>query len=198
MSTKACARPGCGQPGKSQCSACGEVVYCSKECQKQHWSAHKTLCQRVQLEGFKSFEDLSVKQLKTVFTNKVEKSYKKREDKLLRKLDKMVEKPELVKYVSEYVEFSEVASLLSTPKTASQDKYAQANNHKGKTIKFDGQQVKPSANQMKEQANMMRNNPDLVRKANAAFANYTDQQIRQLADELDQVPIVKGGIDLYN
>lgn len=186
MASKTCSRPGCDQPGKSQCSACGEVTYCSKECQKQHWPTHKLTCQKVQLESLKSFEDLSIKQLKTIFTNKVHKAHKKKEDKLLRKMDKMVEKPELIKFISEFVELSEVPALLVTPKP--EEKYAHlANKYKSKSIKFDGQQAKPSASQMKEQANMMRSNPDLVRKANPAFANYSDQQIRQLADELDQV-----------
>lgn len=147
---------------------------------------HKAACQKSMTEGFKSFEDLTIKQLKTVFSNKVHKSYKKKEDKLMRKMEKIVEKAELIKFISEYVEFSEVSSLLITPKT--DDKYAHvANKYKSKSIKFDGSQAKPSAGQMKEQANMMRSNPDLVRKANPAFANYTDQQIRQLADELDQM-----------
>jgi hypothetical protein len=100
-------------------------------------------------------------------------------------LEKVVEKPELIKFISEFVEFSEVPDLLVSPKA--EDKFAHvANKYKSKSIKFDGQ-AKPSANQMKEQANMMRSNPDLVRKANPAFANYSDQQIRQLADELDQM-----------
>jgi hypothetical protein len=46
--------PGCGQvegedevgAGKfKKCTACKTVVYCSKECQKKDWKAHKAVCQ---------------------------------------------------------------------------------------------------------------------------------------------------------
>jgi hypothetical protein len=40
-------RPECGQckkPAKNDCSGCRKIKYCSRECQTQHWSAHKAAC----------------------------------------------------------------------------------------------------------------------------------------------------------
>lgn len=34
----------CPRPATAACSRCGLVAYCSKECQKQHWAAHKLDC----------------------------------------------------------------------------------------------------------------------------------------------------------
>jgi tetratricopeptide (TPR) repeat protein len=39
-----CARPGCVQSGKHGCSACFIEAYCSGECQKADWKAHKLIC----------------------------------------------------------------------------------------------------------------------------------------------------------
>jgi len=37
---------------------------------------------------------------------------------------------------------------------------------------------------------MMRNNPSLVRQSNPAFKNMTDEQIRQYADQMEQVGVL--------
>src|SRR4051812_12631221 len=49
---------GCGNDGSLKCSGCdeaprypgepGKTQYCSRECQKKNWKAHKILCQRLQ------------------------------------------------------------------------------------------------------------------------------------------------------
>jgi hypothetical protein len=39
-----CACPGCPNGGRSMCSACKSIEYCSRACQKLHWAAHKTAC----------------------------------------------------------------------------------------------------------------------------------------------------------
>lgn len=42
-----CSNPECSQAEKgslSECSACHQTRYCSKDCQKAHWSAHKESC----------------------------------------------------------------------------------------------------------------------------------------------------------
>ena len=39
-----CACPGCPNGGRTRCSACKSVEYCSRACQKLHWAAHKAAC----------------------------------------------------------------------------------------------------------------------------------------------------------
>uniref|UniRef100_A0A7S4UDL7 MYND-type domain-containing protein n=1 Tax=Paramoeba aestuarina TaxID=180227 RepID=A0A7S4UDL7_9EUKA len=34
----------CGAPAKFKCSRCQSVRYCSQECQKSNWKAHKKVC----------------------------------------------------------------------------------------------------------------------------------------------------------
>ncbi|CAG0888913.1 unnamed protein product [Cyprideis torosa] len=36
--------PVCPAPAKSVCAACGDIAYCSREHQKQHWKNHKPIC----------------------------------------------------------------------------------------------------------------------------------------------------------
>jgi hypothetical protein len=36
----------CGQPAKQFCGRCKKQGYCSKDCQKAHWPAHKTECRK--------------------------------------------------------------------------------------------------------------------------------------------------------
>jgi hypothetical protein len=40
-----CARPGCIEKGILRCSVCLREPYCSLECQKKDWKAHKTICE---------------------------------------------------------------------------------------------------------------------------------------------------------
>jgi hypothetical protein len=42
------ARSGCDQIGTKGCSACLKEVYCSGECQKDDWKAHKMMCKLIQ------------------------------------------------------------------------------------------------------------------------------------------------------
>lgn len=40
---------GCGQCGKlstKRCAACGSIFYCSRECQRAHYEAHKSACKK--------------------------------------------------------------------------------------------------------------------------------------------------------
>ena len=41
-SDKSCAA--CGAAALMRCSACKAEGYCSRECQREHWKAHKAFC----------------------------------------------------------------------------------------------------------------------------------------------------------
>jgi len=45
-----CSSSGCNKLGTHQCGRCRNVSYCSTECQKAHYSAHKTNCYKVNLD----------------------------------------------------------------------------------------------------------------------------------------------------
>ena len=47
------------------CTSCKTVYYCSKTCQENHWSQHKSICQSVKiLEGNTSKHEISIDELK--------------------------------------------------------------------------------------------------------------------------------------
>ena len=48
---RVCAAPSCGVTrGLKRCGGCGTVRYCSPECSRAHWRAHKAECRRLQAE----------------------------------------------------------------------------------------------------------------------------------------------------
>ncbi|KAF6233364.1 hypothetical protein HO173_008296 [Letharia columbiana] len=39
-----CSNPSCSEPGSRKCGRCKSANYCSQDCQKIHWGAHKGAC----------------------------------------------------------------------------------------------------------------------------------------------------------
>ena len=194
-----CAKKGCDNVGKHLCSGCGEEIYCSKECQKAHWADHKASCKSaVKPESaalLKSLDSLSIKQLKNVMKAKAATFDSKKKSIVLTKLDSIVEKPNLVKFVQEHVNISEVEGLLTVEST-SVSSSSSSTKSKSRPVNAAAaaaaaanavNPAMPSPSQLRQQAKMMREQPNAVRKANAMFANMTDAQIRQYADQIEQV-----------
>jgi len=196
-----CANKDCVNIGKHLCSGCGEESYCSKECQKAHWAAHKSSCHSaVKPEAaifLKSFDELSIKQLKNIMKAKAATFEGKKKSIVLTKLENMVEKPALVKLVQEHVETHEVEGLLSasTNTTTSSSSSASDSSSSSKrkssssssnTNSAAGQQM-PTPQQLKQQAKMMKEQPDMVRRANPMFAKMTNAQIIQYAEQMETV-----------
>lgn len=46
-SSSYCSKPGCSNEAPLRCSGCKKAHYCSKECQKEAWKAHKIACAHV-------------------------------------------------------------------------------------------------------------------------------------------------------
>lgn len=133
----------------------------------------------------KSFDALSVKQLKNVMKAKAAQFDKKKRDAVLEKLDSIVEKANLVKLVKEHVKPAEVESLLSSSPTAATPTSSSAKK-RAPAQKYDFKTPTPTPAQMREQAAWIRKNPHLLRQSQAAFANLSDAQIMQYADQLEQ------------
>lgn len=195
-----CANPSCQNIGKHLCKGCGEELYCSKECQKTHWPAHKLACKTaVKPEStpfMRSFDELSIKQLKNVMKAKASTMDAKKRTAILDRLETLIEKPSLVRLVKEHVALAEVEMLLSSPigtataapapPTSSSRKRGQVQQQQQQQPTFTKASGTPTPAQMREQAAFIRKNPDLLRRAQPAFANLTDEQVRQYADQLEQ------------
>lgn len=41
-----CGNPTCAQTSKLKCTGCSKISYCSGECQRIHWSSHKSMCKK--------------------------------------------------------------------------------------------------------------------------------------------------------
>ena len=46
--------PMCKKVAENKCTACKEVFYCSRECQKKHWKTHKIECKSLPYKVIKS------------------------------------------------------------------------------------------------------------------------------------------------
>ncbi len=169
-----CANGTCGNPGKHLCSGCGEELYCTKDCQKAHWPAHKLACKmavKPEAAAFlKSFDALSIKQLKNLLTAKAATMDPKPKYTLLGKLERVAEKPELVKLANENVSTNEVEFLLAgtskpAPALAASSSGVKANQRNVRNGKYVMQEAPPGTvptpEQMRQQAAMMRKDPGL-------------------------------------
>lgn len=43
-SSSRCGNPACAQTSKLKCTGCSKISYCSGDCQRIHWSSHKSMC----------------------------------------------------------------------------------------------------------------------------------------------------------
>ena len=107
-------------------------------------------------------------------------------------MENIVEKPSLVKFVSQHVKISEVETLLAVPESSSKSsspkpKVAKPAAPKPTVPQIPPNTPMPSPEQLRQQAEMMRRNPDAVRRSTPAFAKLTDAQIREYADQMELV-----------
>jgi hypothetical protein len=162
-------------------------------------ATHKQLCQlAVKPEAtavLSNFESLSIKQLKNILKAKAASYDNKKKNAILNKMDTIAEKPALEKLVADHVKPSEVEALLSNSSKATAQvgsSSSAAGKNKNTTTSTSSKrnapaQPTPSPDQLRQQAKMMRENPQMVRNAQASFANMTDEQIRSYADQLETV-----------
>jgi hypothetical protein len=183
-----CANKKCDKVGVHLCGGCGEEIYCSRECQRDHWGVHKEACKNAarpeDAKQAKSLDALSVKQLKNFIKAKAATFDDRKKKFVLDEMEKHIEKATLVKFASEYVKVSEVEKLLSSP--AVQAAKVQKEKKKEAKEALKGMFPAPTPENLRQQATMMRQNPDLVRQSNPAFANMSDKEIKQYADHLEK------------
>jgi hypothetical protein len=202
---RCCGARNCANVGKHLCSGCGEEIYCSKDCQKKDWPVHKPTCKSaVKPEAaalLQSFDQYSVKQLKNIVKAKAATLDAKKKQIILNKLENIVEKPNLVKFVKENVDPSEVEGLLSAPSATdgnSSSSSSSSSSRSSSAAKDNKQKQKPPAvtgannqpmptpGQLRQQAQTMRQHPAQVRRSNPAFKNMTDAQILLYADQIEK------------
>ena len=199
-----CANGSCEKTGKHLCSGCNEELYCSRDCQKSHWLLHKHSCQNAaKATAVTSFDSLSVKQLKNLLKVKAASFDATKKKNVLDQLDQIVEKPQLIKLVSDNVQLTEVESLLSVSdvngkSSSGSSSSSSSSGSRSQTLKkskdsssrttHQPAQPVPTPDQLRQQAAMIRKDPASTRRANVAFAKMTDEQIRSYADQLEQVP----------
>ncbi len=174
------------------CSGCADVHYCSRECQKTHWAEHKKTCKSK--TGPRTIEKLKESELRSVLIEKAETyDNKVKKNTLKNKAENPEEKIEVLRSLAkDNVDDSEINELLARAEAKLKKKEERlastANKHTG------GKKIKPPSNftpgtptpeQMLQQAAFMRKNPDAVRKAQPAFANLSDEQIKSYADQLE-------------
>jgi len=199
MSDKLCGFAGCEKPGLHLCSGCGGRTYCGKEHQKEDWPNHKLACktstkpEAASLLG--SFQGLSLTQLKNVLRAKAASFGENKRRVVLQRLEKVVEKDDLLKLVEEHVQPGEIESLLSgAPSTTSSSSAAKVMRNADKKTKdavrnaVNGVDTSkaPSAEMVLRQAQEMRRNPDKVRRANEVFAKMSNAEIIAYADQMEQ------------
>jgi hypothetical protein len=51
LDARCCAAAACGKPGMQRCAGCGEVCYCSRDCQVADWKGHKKSCKKKKAGG---------------------------------------------------------------------------------------------------------------------------------------------------
>jgi len=157
----------CTNTGRHLCSGCGEEIYCSKECQKAHWTTHKIQCQKaVKPEAasfLKSIDSLSIKQLKNIMKAKAASMEAKKRTLVLSQLEQIVEKPNLVKFVEEHVKRSEIEGLLSSSgsssassdgRTISSSSSSGSKSRQSRSFQAGGSAVAPTPQQMRQQASV--------------------------------------------
>ena len=170
----------CTNIGRHLCSGCSEEIYCSKECQRTHWTSHKVKCQKAvkpsEAAGFlKSIDSLSIKQLKNIMRAKAASMEAKKRTIVLSQLDQIVEKPSLVKFVEEHVQRSEIEGLLSTSGASSSSSSSSSSD--GRTTSSSSSSSSSSGSKSKQGARSSQ--PGST--ATATVAPPTPQQMRQQA-----------------
>lgn len=95
------------------------------------------------------FSDLSVKQLKNALKAKVANYEKKKKAAILARMDDIIEKPVLVKLVSEHVTLPEVEVLLSGNKSAPEGASSSFGKKSSSSSRSKGEQPTPTPDQLR-------------------------------------------------
>lgn len=138
----------------------------------------------------KTFNSLSVKELKHLLDVQAAKLDHSRRVALLRKCTGC-EKSQLIKEVKRLVMEDEIDDVLGLPlpepcdlKEEERVKPARGQSAKARMQEKQLDALEPS--QLKQRAKLMRENPKAIRKAAPEYKDKTDEEIRKIADQLDE------------
>eukprot|EP01040_Poterioochromonas_malhamensis_P000878 gene878-931_t len=195
--TRVCANTGCENPGKHLCSGCGEEIYCSKECQKAHWAKHKLACKSaVKPEAamfIKSFDQLSVKQLKNIIIAKATTFEASKKNKILKRVEQTVEKPALVKLVKDHVQPEEIEALLTTPASAKVEAASSSGTASARSAKNKNVQQRATFEEVEKMSKLSADDRGLLQQIQEGLTGVKpidDAWITMIIDALKKKPEV--------
>ena len=149
----------------------------------------------------KTFDELSIRQLKHLLAAKAAQYPEKKREITLRIMEQQKEKAQLMKLVTQNVQAGEIEELLAAEapsSSGSSSTSSSGGNSSANMSKKERQRAEkakaalenqdlPSADMLRKQARQMSRNPELVRRANPQFAHMTDAQIREQAREMEKM-----------
>ena len=153
--------------------------------------------------ALKTFDELSIRQLKHLLAAKAAQYPEKKREITLRIMEQQKEKAQLMKLVTQNVQPGEIEELLAAEAPSSSGRSSSSSSSGGSNSsanmsKKERQRAEkakaalenqdlPSADMLRKQARQMSRNPELVRRANPQFAHMTDAQIREQAREMEKM-----------
>ena len=202
MSSKRCHNLDCKKVGSHTCAGCNYAIYCSKECQVNHWDAHKPVCKAKKADSSNNLvaagqnqthQSLTVKQLKHIIRSKTNDYPDAERKQIIEEMGKLVEKEPLVELAEKHVKPSEIAKLLSTlpdkggaaPVVSSSSGRRQGSRQAVREEEVD--MTKATPKQLREQANFLRKYPDMARRQQPALAHMSNAELIEAAQQLEEL-----------
>ena len=204
MSNKRCHNLDCKKIGSHTCAGCNFAIYCSKECQVNHWDAHKPVCKAKKADSSNNLaasasstpthQSLNVKQLKHIIRSKTNDYPDAERKQIIEEMGKLVEKEPLVALAEKHVKSTEISKLLSTlpDKGGAAPVVASSSSGRRQGVRQVAREeeidmTKATPKQLREQASFLRKYPDMARRQQPALAHMTNAELIEAAEQLEEL-----------